>query len=218
MTEKTILQEATENCQLIPDAQVEASHADMVAALIKNPEDILFALDANRVALIHDALGIADEAGELVGAIKKHVAYNRPIDLSNVIEEMGDLEFYLEDLRTRLKISRKLILEFNRIKLLQKRFPNGYSDQAAIARKDKQGTLYGELNQHVMEDLGSRLGVPPAVFNSPRVYTPLSPDCPLNCSDECCPPRQTPGLFAKSAPEEPVHYLDRANQTLFNQE
>jgi NTP pyrophosphatase (non-canonical NTP hydrolase) len=80
--------------------------------------------------------GVSGEAGELLDAIKKYVVYNKPIDLENVIEELGDLEFYMEKIRQNLGITREQTLVAN-IEKLGKRYANGYSDKAAQERADK---------------------------------------------------------------------------------
>jgi NTP pyrophosphatase (non-canonical NTP hydrolase) len=86
--------------------------------------------------LVHMALGIAGETGEIVDAIKKHAIYGKPLDSQNVIEELGDLEFYMAGLRQMLEVSRRETLRAN-ITKLQARYKDGYSDAAAIARADK---------------------------------------------------------------------------------
>jgi len=87
--------------------------------------------------LAHMVLGIAGEAGEIVDAIKKKVIYDKPLDIDNIIEELGDLEFYMAGMRQLLGVSRKEVLAANVAKL-GKRYADGYSDAAAIARADKR--------------------------------------------------------------------------------
>lgn len=89
-------------------------------------------------SMLHAAVGISGEAGELIDAIKKTWVYKKPLDRANLIEELGDLEFYLQALRLELGINRRIVLEANMAKLL-KRYPTGYTDAAAQARADKQG-------------------------------------------------------------------------------
>lgn len=43
----------------------------------------------------HYELGIASELGEIASAVKKFYAYNQPVDMGNVREELGDLLFFL---------------------------------------------------------------------------------------------------------------------------
>ena len=119
-----------------------ADYAAMVAVLAKPGEDILDTLSPERVHLLHMAVGVAGEAGELLDAIKKHCFYNKPLDLNNVVEELGDLEFYMEGLRQGLSLLRQEILEYNMVKLSERYNGLRYSDQAAWERKDK--TKQGE--------------------------------------------------------------------------
>ena len=61
---------------------------DMVARLFKDEAEILNQLiqDPRRVYLIHAAMGIAGEAGELLDAVKKHVVYDKELNMGNIIE------------------------------------------------------------------------------------------------------------------------------------
>lgn len=43
----------------------------------------------------HVMLGIIDEIGELAGAIKKKVGYDKTLDITNIKEELGDLSYFL---------------------------------------------------------------------------------------------------------------------------
>ena len=108
----------------------------MVTALVKPGQAIIDSLTPERADALHMAVGIAGEAGELLDAIKKYVVYNKPLDRDNVVEELGDLEFYMERLRQILGITREETMAAT-IDKLGKRYANGYSDQAAQARADK---------------------------------------------------------------------------------
>lgn len=87
---------------------------------------------------LHAAVGVSGEAGELLDAVKKTWAYGKPLDRDNVIEELGDLEFYMEALRQALGITRDETLIQNQKKLGVRYASGVYSDQHAIERKDKQ--------------------------------------------------------------------------------
>ncbi len=115
---------------------LECDHADMVQRLAKSGEAIVAELNAEQAHLIHMAIGISGEAGELLDAIKRVAIYQKPIDLANVVEELGDLEFYMEGLRSKLGITREDTLRANVAKL-SIRYGNQYSNQAAIERADK---------------------------------------------------------------------------------
>lgn len=112
------------------------THSDMVAALVKSGDAILATLTPEDCHILHMTVGISGEAGELLDAIKKAVIYRKPIDRENVIEELGDLEFYMEGLRQGLNITREETIAGN-IAKLGVRYANGYSDKAAHDRADK---------------------------------------------------------------------------------
>ncbi len=40
------------------------------------------------------AIGLSEEAGEVAGIIKKYLHYDRPIDLTKIEKELGDVAFY----------------------------------------------------------------------------------------------------------------------------
>lgn len=115
------------------------SYEQMVDDLSKPGQAILDGMNAKAAHTLHMAVGIAGEAGELLDAIKKHVIYGKDLDLTNAIEELGDLEFYMEGLRAVLNIGRDETLMANKVKLLGKRYASGaYSDSQAIVRADKE--------------------------------------------------------------------------------
>jgi NTP pyrophosphatase (non-canonical NTP hydrolase) len=107
------------------------SYADFVAGLFKCKE-------THAASLIHAAVGAAGEAGELLDALKKHWVYNKPLDRENVIEELGDMQFYMMAVQLLLGITSQDILQAH-VKKLSIRYPGRtYTDTAAIARADKQ--------------------------------------------------------------------------------
>lgn len=115
------------------------NHGVMVAALIKPGQDILDSLTPAKCNMWHMASCIPGEAGELFDAVKKHVLYGKPLDRANVVEELGDLEFYMEGLRAELGITRQETLDANIAKLSQRYSLGSFSDEQAQARADKAG-------------------------------------------------------------------------------
>lgn len=116
---------------------MKITHPELVKALVKNPEQLRSELTAPDANLIHMSMGIAGEAGELLDAIKKHTIYRKPLDRDNVIEELGDLEFFLEGLRQELGITREETLEANISKLTTRYKKLSFSNEEAITRADK---------------------------------------------------------------------------------
>ena len=89
-------------------------------------------------ALMHSAVGASTESGELLDAVKRVKFYNKPIDLQNMVEELGDLRFYYEAMLQMLSITDAEIQAANMIKL-KARYPEGrYTDHHANARLDKE--------------------------------------------------------------------------------
>jgi NTP pyrophosphatase (non-canonical NTP hydrolase) len=110
---------------------------EMVRALAKDGEAIVMEMSGQDAHLMHMAIGVSGEAGELLDAIKKRVIYRKDLDMENVLEELGDIEFFLEGMRQGLGITREACLSAN-IKKLAKRYEGMmYSDSAAHERKDK---------------------------------------------------------------------------------
>ena len=85
---------------------------------------------------LHAAIGIAGEAGELVDAVKKNWVYNKPLDSDNVIEECGDILFYVQAMLNTFGLTLQDAIMVN-VEKLRKRYPDGYTDAAAVARADK---------------------------------------------------------------------------------
>ncbi len=76
------------------------THPELVARLVKPGNDILATLTPEKAHAWHMASCIPGEAGELFDAVMRE-------DEENIVEELGDLEFYLEGLRTPLGITRE---------------------------------------------------------------------------------------------------------------
>jgi len=112
-------------------------HEELVKLLVKSKDQIHGEITADCAGLIHMVMGISGESGELLDAVKKHVIYRKPLDMANVIEELGDLEFYLEGFRQELGVSREECLQGNVKKLLKRYDGAVYTDAAAIQRADK---------------------------------------------------------------------------------
>ena len=89
----------------------------------------------------HAILGMADEAGEFVSAMKRCKYYNKPLDILNLEEEAGDMIWYLNLLIHEIAVLRNLpvldiykdIVLANRAKL-ETRYPDGFSNDDANDR------------------------------------------------------------------------------------
>jgi len=87
--------------------------------------------------ILHSAMGISGEAGELMDAVKKSVLYNKELDVTNIKEELGDLCWYMALMLDSVGSSFEEVMEMNRVKL-EKRFPGGFTEKLAQERLDKK--------------------------------------------------------------------------------
>ena len=78
---------------------------------------------SDKSPLLHAVLGLADETGELISPIKKHMFYGKNLDMNNLKEEAGDLAWFLNLLIHAIGSSWEEVLEMN-IAKLEKRYPH----------------------------------------------------------------------------------------------
>lgn len=96
--------------------------------------------------LLHAIMGMQTETAELTDALKKHIFYGAPLDRVNMLEEIGDVFWYiailLDELRVDVgdKASFENVMNTN-IAKLKARYPNKFSEFAALNRD-----LNGERN------------------------------------------------------------------------
>lgn len=86
-------------------------------------------------ALCNWALGLAGESGEVVELVKKHCFHGKPIDIGELTKELGDVLWYVAALCNTLGLSLSSVMAVN-IKKLEERYPNGFTIQDSLNRKD----------------------------------------------------------------------------------
>lgn len=79
------------------------------------------------------ALGVNTEAGELGDHIKKEVAQGHGPNLPGILEESGDVLWYLANLLTLYGLTFEMAMDVVTAKL-RARYPEGFSTEASIAR------------------------------------------------------------------------------------
>lgn len=77
------------------------------------------------------ALGLAGEGGEAIDMIKKHLFQNQPIVRDKLIEELGDVLWYIAALAEACETDIGEIALRNRDKL-RKRYPDGFKPGGGI--------------------------------------------------------------------------------------
>lgn len=83
--------------------------------------------------MLHAAMGITTEAGELLDALKKAIFYGKPLDVVNLKEELGDLMWYIAIACHSLSISIEQVCNMN-IAKLRARYPEKFTSHDAVNR------------------------------------------------------------------------------------
>ena len=94
-------------------------------------------LTANKMHLLHMAIGVFGEASELLDSVFAHIDSNEELDVENITEELGDIEFFLEGFRQGIDKTRASVLQANIDKLGRRYQGFTYSDEEAQNRADK---------------------------------------------------------------------------------
>lgn len=85
--------------------------------------------------MLHAALGIGGEGGEIVDVTKKAYFYGRKIDAEDMLLELGDLAWYMNLMLAYFGYTWEEMFEAN-IKKLAKRYPEGFFDPERAINKD----------------------------------------------------------------------------------
>lgn len=86
--------------------------------------------------ILHAALGMADEAGEIISIVKSHLYYGKPYSGKHILEELGDLFHFMMYLMLEYSWTLDDVMSANTRKLA-KRYPDGFNVEDAIKRMDK---------------------------------------------------------------------------------
>lgn len=83
-------------------------------------------------------MGIAGESGEIIDYLKKVGFHGHSFDKQKLINEIGDLMWYITNLATYFNIDMAEVLTAN-IEKLKIRYPNGFSCEDSLKRVDIGG-------------------------------------------------------------------------------
>ena len=83
--------------------------------------------------LIHAGIGMVTEAGEFVDMLKKALFYGRPLDEVNLVEELGDVMWYVGLACSELGVELNDVMQIN-IDKLAARYPEKFSEESATVR------------------------------------------------------------------------------------
>ena len=83
--------------------------------------------------ILHATIGVNTEAGEMIDAVKKSMFYGKELDTVNILEEAGDILWYLailfDELGTTFEAEQDRVI--NKLKV---RFPEKFTETLAEVR------------------------------------------------------------------------------------
>lgn len=107
--------------------------------------------------LVHAHIGLSGEVGELAAAIQRWLYYNKELDRTNVIEELGDLCWYLVQACRAMDVKLEDVMEAN-INKLKFRYPERYTDfHAAEENRDRAGERASIVQEKALEIINEDL-------------------------------------------------------------
>lgn len=89
--------------------------------------------DPKIVNLLHAAIGCCTEAGEIQDTLKRHIFYGKDLDEINLVEELGDVLWYVALLCHTLEVDIEDAM-YKNIEKLSKRYPHKFTQDDAISR------------------------------------------------------------------------------------
>ena len=98
----------------------------------------LLKADTEPMMKLHTALGICGEAGEFADAVKKSIIYGQPENTENLIEELGDLLFYIQAAINVFSLDVEQIMQHNAGKLAKRYEKLTFTVAESAERKDKK--------------------------------------------------------------------------------
>ena len=90
---------------------------------------------AKKDVLINGVMGLCGEAGEAIDVVKKHLAQGHLLDREHLIQELGDVAWYLAETATALDVDLEEVFSRN-IEKLRRRYPQGFAAQRFLEREE----------------------------------------------------------------------------------
>ena len=85
--------------------------------------------------MLNAVLGLCGESGEIADYLKKAIYHGHSLDQEKLINEAGDVLWYVVQLLDSMGVSLALAMQRN-IEKLERRYPEGFSTEASLARVD----------------------------------------------------------------------------------
>lgn len=89
----------------------------------------------DKPALLHGALGIASEGGELLAEMQRWIWYKKDLNETNIKEEIGDVLWYVAEICNALGWDMGEVMTAN-ISKLKTRYPEKYTDHLSAEENE----------------------------------------------------------------------------------
>lgn len=86
--------------------------------------------------IMNGVLGLNGESGEVIDVIKKYMFQGHGLDTDKIIDELGDVLWYIAELAEGIGMNLSEIAEYNIVKL-RKRYPEGFEADKSMNRIDE---------------------------------------------------------------------------------
>lgn len=83
--------------------------------------------------LINSVMGLCGESGEAIDIVKKWLAQGHELDRERLVQELGDVAWYLAEAATALDVPLEQIFAGN-IAKLKNRYPQGFETERSVTR------------------------------------------------------------------------------------
>ena len=92
---------------------------------------------SNEQALLNGCMGLCGESGEVIDLLKKHLSQGHDLNKEKMIEEIGDVTWYIAEIAYALNVDLETVLTKN-IEKLKKRYPEGFSVERSLNRENEK--------------------------------------------------------------------------------
>lgn len=92
------------------------------------------------IRLLHAVMGLGDEAGELIKAVKDHVFYGKKLDRLNLVEELGDVRWFMAVACDVLGVTMADV-ECANLAKLRRRYGENFSKAGAVDRDTSEESM-----------------------------------------------------------------------------
>lgn len=96
--------------------------------------------------ILNGVMGLNGEAGECIDIVKKHLFQGHPLDTDKLLDELGDVLWYVAITADGIGVPFEDIMQHN-IDKLRKRYPDGFDAERSIHREDENDNGFGSTGR-----------------------------------------------------------------------